>query len=101
MDDVDHKDISLPLTSGKTTIDRDDYVGKVFFEEGGGEVDLDKLREKGFGDMIPSPTDSFTPEAKVDSYLSKIFQPIKNQVDRFSNWWRDLFKEEMIKDMRG
>ena len=51
--------------------------------------------------MIPSPTDSFTPEAKVDSYLSKIFQPIKNQVDRFSNWWRDLFKEEMIKDMRG
>ena len=73
----------------------------IFFEEGGGEVDLDKLREKGFGDMIPSPTDSFTPEAKVDSYLSKIFQPIKNQVDRFSNWWRDLFKEEMIKDMRG
>ena len=37
----------------------------------------------------------------VDSYLSKIFQPINNQVDRFSNWWRDLFKEEMIKDMRG
>jgi len=34
-------------------------------------------------------------------YLSKIFQPIKNQVDRFSNWWRDLFKEEMIKDIRG
>ena len=62
---------------------------------------LDKLRKKGFGDMIPSPTDSFTPEAKVDSYLSKIFQPIKNQVDRFSNWWRDLFKEEMIKDIRG
>ena len=54
-----------------------------------------------YGDMIPSPTDSFTPEAKVDSYLSKIFQPIKNQVDRFSNWWRDLFKEEMIKDIRG
>ena len=73
----------------------------IFFEEGGGEVDLDKLREKGFGDMIQSPTDSFTPEAKVDSYLSKIFQPIKNQVDRFSNWWRDLFKEEMIKDIRG
>ena len=73
----------------------------MFFEEYGGEVDKDKLREKGFGDMIPNPTDSFTPEAKVDSYLSKIFQPIKNQVDRFSNWWRDLFKEEMIKDMRG
>lgn len=73
----------------------------MFFEEYGGEVDKDKLREKGFGDMIPNPTDSFTPEAKVDSYLSKIFQPIKNQVDRFSNWWRDLFKEEMIKDIRG
>ena len=29
------------------------------------------------------------------------FQPIKNQVDRFSNWWRELFKEEMIKDIRG
>ena len=66
-----------------------------------GEVDWGDLREKGYGDMIPSPTDSFTPEAKVDSYLSKIFQPIKNQVDRFSNWWRDLFKEEMIKDIRG
>ena len=66
-----------------------------------GEVDWGDLREKGYGDMIPSPTDSFTPEVKADSYLSKIFQPIKNQVDRFSNWWRDLFKEEMIKDMRG
>ena len=54
-----------------------------------------------YGDMIPSPTDSFTPEVKVDSFLSKIFQPIKNQVDRFSNWWRELFKEEMIKDIRG
>ena len=73
----------------------------IFFEEGGGEVDWNKLKEKGFGDMIPNPTDSFTPEAKVDSYLSKIFQPIKNQVDRFSNWWRELFKEEMIKDIRG
>ena len=66
-----------------------------------GEVDWGVLREKGYGDMIPSPTDSFTPEVKADSYLSKIFQPIKNQVDRFSNWWRELFKEEMIKDIRG
>ena len=83
----------------ETIVDVDGNL--MFFEEYGGEVDKDKLREKGFGDMIPNPTDSFTPEAKVDSYLSKIFQPIKNQVDRFSNWWRDLFKEEMIKDMRG
>jgi hypothetical protein len=45
--------------------------------------------------------DSFTPEVKVDGFLSKIFQPIKNQVDRFSNWWRGRFKEEMIKDIRG
>ncbi len=66
-----------------------------------GEVDWGDLRENGYGDMIPSPTDSFTPEVKTDSYLSKIFQPIKNQVDRFSNWWRELFKEEMIKDIRG
>ena len=73
----------------------------MFFEEYGGEVDKDKLREKGFGDMIPNPTDSFTPEAKVDSYLSKIFQPIKNQVDRFSNWWRGLYKEKQIKELRG
>jgi len=83
----------------ETIVDVDGNL--MFFEEYGGEVDKDKLREKGFGDMIPNPTDSFTPEAKVDSYLSKIFQPIKNQVDRFSNWWRDLFKEEMIKDIRG
>ena len=66
-----------------------------------GEVDWIDLREKGYGDMIPSPTDSFTPEVKADSYLSKIFQPIKNQVDRFSNWWRGLFKKEMLKDIRG
>ena len=66
-----------------------------------GEVDWGDLREKGYGDMIQRPTDSFTPEVKVDSFLSKIFQPIKNQVDRFSNWWRELFKEEMIKDIRG
>ena len=66
-----------------------------------GEVDWSDLRQKGYGDMIPSPMDSFTPEVKVDGFLSKIFQPIKNQVDRFSNWWRGRFKEEMIKDIRG
>ena len=83
----------------ETIVDVDGNL--MFFEEYGGEVDKDKLREKGFGDMIPNPTDSFTPEAKVDSYLSKIFQPIKNQVDRFSNWWRGLYKEKQIKELRG
>ena len=73
----------------------------IFFEEGGGEVDLDKLRKKGFGDMIPNPTDSFTPEAKVDSYLSRVFKPIKNIKDRFNNWWRGLYKEKQIKELRG
>jgi len=64
------------------------------------EVDWSDLIKKGYGDEIPSPTDSFTPEAKVDGLLSKIFQPIKNQIDRFSNWWRGLFKKEMLKDIR-
>ena len=73
----------------------------IFFEEGGGEVDWNKLKEKGFGDMIPNPTDSFTPEAKVDSYLSRIFKPIKNTKDRFNNWWRGLYKEKQIKELRG
>ena len=66
-----------------------------------GEVDWGDLREKGYGDMIPSPTDSFTPEVKVDSYLSRIFKPIKNTKDRFNNWWRGLYKEKQIKELRG
>ena len=41
------------------------------------ESGQDKLREKGFGDMIPNPTDSFTPEAKVDSYLSRYLNQSK------------------------
>ena len=55
-----------------------------------------ELEEKGYGDMIPSPTDSFTPEVKVDSYLSRIFKPIKNTKDRFNNWWRGLYKEKQL-----
>ena len=66
-----------------------------------GEVDWGDLREKGYGDMIPNPTDSFTPEAKVDSYLSRVFRPIKNTKDRFNNWWRGLYKEKQIKELRG
>ena len=83
----------------ETIIDVDS--NPIFFEEYGGDVDRDKLRKKGFGDMIPNPTDSFTPEVKVDSYLSRIFKPIKNIKDRFNNWWRGLYKEKQIKELRG
>jgi len=84
---------------------REDYKLKWFIlaheHDEDGEVDWGVLREKGYGDMIPSPTDSFTPEVKVDSYLSRIFKPIKNTKDRFNNWWRGLYKEKQIKELRG
>ena len=35
MDNVPHKDIRLPLTTGKSTANASDYKGKVFVDEGG------------------------------------------------------------------
>ena len=47
MDDVDSKDISRPLTQGKTTISRSKYAGKVFFEKGGFDKTLKKHIQRG------------------------------------------------------
>ena len=47
MDDVDHKDISRPLTQGKTTIKCDKYAGRIFFEKGGFDETLGKTIERG------------------------------------------------------
>ena len=47
MDDVEHNDISLPLTQGKASIDRDAYVGRVFFDKGGFDPDTKTLLKKG------------------------------------------------------
>mgnify|MGYP000058668407 CR=1 FL=1 len=40
-------------------------------------------------------------DGQIDSYLSRIFKPIKNTKDRFNNWWRGLYKEKHIKELRG
>lgn len=47
MDDVDHNDISAPLTQGKSTLSCGQYAGKVFFEEGGFDSSDGKHIEKG------------------------------------------------------
>ena len=47
LNDVDQKDVSLPLTQGKTTIDCHEYVGHTFFEEGNSDADEGPLFEKG------------------------------------------------------
>lgn len=45
--DVEPKDITLPLTSGKSTQNADKYIGKMFYEEGGWDKKNNRHYEKG------------------------------------------------------
>lgn len=47
MDNVESYDITRPLTSGKSTMDCDKYLGKVFYEEGGWDEKQQRHFEKG------------------------------------------------------
>lgn len=45
--DVEPKDITLPLTSGKSTQNADKYIGKIFYEEGGWDKKNNRHYEEG------------------------------------------------------
>jgi len=96
---LEHK--HLPIEENIYTITSVDGEEIEIDESTYGEVDIEWLRENGWEDMIPNPTDSFTPEGVTDIYLGKIFNGFKNMKNKIQTWYEDLFKEEYIKTIRG